>query len=108
MDLREIGWGSVEWIQLAQDTDRWRVLWIRWWTFWFWRHGVSYLEGQERTCSLCAWNYLRTVSSGPGFLYKDWAPGDTRAADLVGRQQASEDLIWTMTSELGKWLTEVL
>jgi hypothetical protein len=26
MDLREIGWGSVEWIQLAQNTDRWRVL----------------------------------------------------------------------------------
>jgi hypothetical protein len=22
MDLREIGWGSVEWIQLAQDWDR--------------------------------------------------------------------------------------
>jgi hypothetical protein len=21
MDVREIGWGSVEWIQLAQDTD---------------------------------------------------------------------------------------
>jgi hypothetical protein len=21
MDLREIGWGSVEWIQLAQDGD---------------------------------------------------------------------------------------
>jgi hypothetical protein len=26
MDLREIGWGSVEWIQLVQDRDRWRVL----------------------------------------------------------------------------------
>jgi hypothetical protein len=26
MDLREIGWGSVEWIQLAQDRDRWRSL----------------------------------------------------------------------------------
>jgi hypothetical protein len=26
MDLREIGWGSAEWIQLAQDGDRWRVL----------------------------------------------------------------------------------
>jgi hypothetical protein len=26
MGLREIGWGSVDWIQLAQDTDRWRVL----------------------------------------------------------------------------------
>jgi hypothetical protein len=26
MELREIGWGSVEWIQLAQDRDRWRAL----------------------------------------------------------------------------------
>jgi hypothetical protein len=25
MDLREIGWGSVEWIQLAQVRDRWRA-----------------------------------------------------------------------------------
>jgi hypothetical protein len=24
--LREIGWGSVEWIQLAQDRDRWRAV----------------------------------------------------------------------------------
>jgi hypothetical protein len=23
MDLREMGWGSVEWIQLAQDTAGW-------------------------------------------------------------------------------------
>jgi hypothetical protein len=23
MDLREIGWGSVEWIELADDGDRW-------------------------------------------------------------------------------------
>jgi hypothetical protein len=26
MDLREIGWGSVEWIELAQDRDRWWAL----------------------------------------------------------------------------------
>jgi hypothetical protein len=26
MDLREIGWESVEWIQLAQDRDRWRAI----------------------------------------------------------------------------------
>jgi hypothetical protein len=26
MDLREIAWGSVEWIQLAQDRDRWRAV----------------------------------------------------------------------------------
>jgi hypothetical protein len=25
-DLREIGWGGVEWIQMAQDKGRWRVL----------------------------------------------------------------------------------
>jgi hypothetical protein len=26
MDLEEIGWGGVEWIQLAQDRDRWRAV----------------------------------------------------------------------------------
>jgi hypothetical protein len=26
MDFGEIGWGCVEWIQLAQDRDRWRAL----------------------------------------------------------------------------------
>jgi hypothetical protein len=26
MDLREIGWGSVEWIRLAQDRDSWRTV----------------------------------------------------------------------------------
>jgi hypothetical protein len=26
MDLREIGWGSVDWIQLAQDRDLWRAV----------------------------------------------------------------------------------
>jgi hypothetical protein len=26
MDLREIGWGGVEWIQLAQDRDCWRAV----------------------------------------------------------------------------------
>jgi hypothetical protein len=26
MDLRETGLGSVEWIQLAQDRDRWRAV----------------------------------------------------------------------------------
>jgi hypothetical protein len=26
MDLREIGWGSVEWIYLAQGRERWRAV----------------------------------------------------------------------------------
>jgi hypothetical protein len=26
MDLRKVGWGDVDWIDLAQDRDRWRAL----------------------------------------------------------------------------------
>jgi hypothetical protein len=26
MDLREIGWDGVDWIDLAQDKDQWRAL----------------------------------------------------------------------------------
>jgi hypothetical protein len=26
MDLREIGWDSVDWIDMAQDRDKWRAL----------------------------------------------------------------------------------
>jgi hypothetical protein len=39
MDLRETGWGSVDWIQLAQDRDRWQALVNT--VFGFRRHGVS-------------------------------------------------------------------
>jgi hypothetical protein len=26
MDLREIGWDGMDWIELAEDRDRWRAL----------------------------------------------------------------------------------
>jgi hypothetical protein len=26
MDLQEVGWGSMDWIDMAQDRDRWRAL----------------------------------------------------------------------------------
>jgi hypothetical protein len=26
MDLVEVGWGGMDWIDLAQDSDRWRTL----------------------------------------------------------------------------------
>jgi hypothetical protein len=29
MDLREIGWGGVDWIRLAWDRDRWRAVVMR-------------------------------------------------------------------------------
>jgi hypothetical protein len=25
MDLREIGWGGMDWTHLAEDTDQWRA-----------------------------------------------------------------------------------
>jgi hypothetical protein len=26
MDLQEVGWGAMDWIDMAQDRDRWRAL----------------------------------------------------------------------------------
>jgi hypothetical protein len=26
MDLREVGWGGMDWINLAEDRNRWRAL----------------------------------------------------------------------------------
>jgi hypothetical protein len=26
MDIQELGWGSMDWIELTQDRDRWRAL----------------------------------------------------------------------------------
>jgi hypothetical protein len=26
IDIREIGWGGIDWIDLAQDMDQWRAL----------------------------------------------------------------------------------
>jgi hypothetical protein len=26
MDLRDIGWGGMNWVDLAQDRDQWRAL----------------------------------------------------------------------------------
>jgi hypothetical protein len=41
MNLREIGWGGVEWIHLAQKRNRWRAFVNAVTNLRFWRHGVS-------------------------------------------------------------------
>jgi hypothetical protein len=42
MDLREIGWDVVDWIELAQDRDQWRAL-VN--TFGFLKIAGSFLSG---------------------------------------------------------------
>jgi hypothetical protein len=42
MDLREIGWGvwsGFTWLRIGTIGS---LLWMQWWTFGFWRHGVSW------------------------------------------------------------------
>jgi len=34
MDLQEIGGGGGDWMELAQDRDRWRALVCTVWNFW--------------------------------------------------------------------------
>jgi hypothetical protein len=41
IDLREMGWRSVEWIQLAQYRDRWRALVNTVMNLRSWQHRVS-------------------------------------------------------------------
>jgi hypothetical protein len=43
MDLTEIGWrlwSGFTWLRIGTGGG---LLWMRWWTFGFWRHGVSYV-----------------------------------------------------------------
>jgi hypothetical protein len=44
VDLRVICWGvwrGFTWLRIGTVGG---LLWVRWWTFGFWRHGVSYLR----------------------------------------------------------------
>jgi hypothetical protein len=58
MDLREIGSGVWSGFTLLRIGTVGGLLWMRWWTFWLWRQGVSYLiifskwDRVQRSCSL--------------------------------------------------------
>jgi hypothetical protein len=47
MDLREIGWDGMDWIDLAQDRDQWRALVntvIKCWEVFEWPHNWRLLK----------------------------------------------------------------
>jgi hypothetical protein len=41
LDLREIGWGVWSGFTWPRIGTAGGLSWMRWWTFGFWRHGVS-------------------------------------------------------------------
>jgi hypothetical protein len=41
MDLREIGLGVWIGFDCIRTAAGGRLLWVRWWTFWFLLHGIS-------------------------------------------------------------------
>jgi hypothetical protein len=49
MDLREIGWYGMDWINLAQDRDQWRAL----------LNAVMYLRNCSSNCKLQTHSLVR-------------------------------------------------
>jgi hypothetical protein len=45
MDLREIGWDGMDWIELAQDRDQWRALVNTAMNFGFLKIAENFLNG---------------------------------------------------------------
>jgi hypothetical protein len=59
MDLKETGWGvcsGFSWLRIGTVGG---LLWMRWWTFGFGRHGVSFLEQFYRLPAIpCCWSWI--------------------------------------------------
>jgi hypothetical protein len=45
MDLREIGWGGIDWTDLSQDRDKWRALVNTTINLWFPQNSGKFLNG---------------------------------------------------------------
>jgi hypothetical protein len=43
MDLEEVGWGGTDWIDLAQDRDRWQALVNAVMNLWFPKNAGNFL-----------------------------------------------------------------
>jgi hypothetical protein len=64
MDLREIGWGVWIGFDCLRTGTGSGLLWVRWWTFGFWRHGVSYIHPEQpeflsEICTSQFWSYVK-------------------------------------------------
>jgi len=77
MDLREIGWGGVDWIHLTEVTDQWRALvntvmnlrvprkggWIYWLAEWLSvsQDGLCFMEEVHRNVVICGVVFQRAM-----------------------------------------------
>jgi hypothetical protein len=52
IDLREIGWDSMDWIELAQDKDQWRALVNTVLNFGFLKIAGNFVNG----CTICSFS----------------------------------------------------
>jgi hypothetical protein len=49
MDLREVEWGGIDWIDLSEDMDRWRALVIAVMNFRLYKmRGITWLAEDDR------------------------------------------------------------
>jgi hypothetical protein len=76
-------WIVVDWMHLARDRDRWRLLWTRWWTFGFRKgRGISWLaEWLSASEGLCYSTPWRALESWRHYIEPDRCVRDERCID---------------------------
>jgi hypothetical protein len=57
-------WSGFTWLRIGTVGG---LLWMRWWTFGFWRHGVSRESFRSRMCVLNCHKFYEPPPSAPGF-----------------------------------------
>jgi hypothetical protein len=61
MDLQEVGWACMDWIDLTQDTDRWQALVIAVMNPWIPQNAVNFsvTRAPNRFSRTTPWSYLK-------------------------------------------------
>jgi hypothetical protein len=106
MDLREIAWGvwiGFTWLRIGIVGG---LLWMRWWTFGFWRHGVSWLVNHIL-------RYLRKKKEQSCILLRKWRPCELLSYQVAANVYLSDPNLLSANGEcfnarvvvvLGMWL----